>query len=92
MCLAVPARIVEIESPDRAIVDLAGVRRVVSLMLTPEAQVGDYAIIHTGFAISILDEEEAQASLETLAEIAVLSEQEMRELAPTAESADEDKA
>ena len=62
MCLAVPARIAEIESPDRAIVDLAGVRRVVSLVLTPEAKVGDYAIIHTGFAISILDEEEAQTS------------------------------
>lgn len=81
MCLAVPARIVEIESPDRAVVDLAGVRRVVSLMLTPEARVGDYAIIHTGFAIGILDEGAAQASLDALAQIAALSEQENREFA-----------
>ena len=63
MCLAVPAQLVSIEGQE-AEVDLSGVRRRISVALTPEARVGDYVLIHTGFAISVLDEEEA---LETLA-------------------------
>lgn len=62
MCLAVPLRIETIEG-ETALVELGGVRRQVSLVLTPEAQVGDYVIIHTGFALSVLDEEEAQETL-----------------------------
>lgn len=63
MCLAVPLRIETIEG-ETALVELGGVRRQVSLVLTPEAQVGDYVIIHTGFALSVLDEEEALETLE----------------------------
>ncbi len=63
MCLAVPLRIEAIEG-EMATVELGGVRRQVSLVLTPEAQVGDYAIVHTGFALSVLDEEEARETLE----------------------------
>jgi len=63
MCLAVPLRIEAIEG-EMATVELGGVRRQVSLVLTPEAQVGDYAIVHTGFALSVLDEEEAREILE----------------------------
>jgi len=48
------------------LVELGGVRRQVSLVLTPEARVGDYVIIHTGFALSVLDEEEAQETLKLL--------------------------
>jgi len=63
VCLAVPLRIEAIEG-GMATVELGGVRRQVSLVLTPEAQVGDYVIVHTGFALSVLDEEEAQETLE----------------------------
>lgn len=65
MCLAVPLRIEAIEG-EMGLVELGGVRRQVSLVLTPEARVGDYVIIHTGFALSVLDEEEAQETLKLL--------------------------
>lgn len=63
MCLAVPAQVISIEGQE-AEIDLSGVRRRISVALTPEARVGDYVLIHAGFAISVLDEKEA---LETLA-------------------------
>lgn len=63
MCLAIPLRICSIAGA-MAEVEMGGVRRQVSLVLTPEAQVGDYVLVHTGFAIARLDEHEA---LETLA-------------------------
>jgi len=52
-----------------ATVTLGGVERRISLIMTPEAQVGDYVLVHTGYAISVLSLEEAQASLETFAEL-----------------------
>jgi hydrogenase expression/formation protein HypC len=68
MCLAVPVRIVEVNG-QVARVELGGVLREISLVLTPEASAGDYVLIHTGFAISVLDEEEAQETLRLFAEI-----------------------
>ncbi len=68
MCLAVPVRIVEKEG-QVARIELGGVLREISLVLTPEAQVGDYVLIHTGFAISVLDEQEAQETLRLFAEM-----------------------
>jgi len=59
----VPLRIEAIEG-EMATVELGGVRCQVSLILTPEAQAGDYVIVHTGFALSVLDEEEARETLE----------------------------
>jgi hydrogenase expression/formation protein HypC len=53
-----------------AVAEVGGVERNVSVMLTPEAQVGDYVLIHTGFAIGVIDEEEAQETLRLLAELA----------------------
>lgn len=67
MCLAVPARIVSINGI-MGVIDLEGVRREVSLILCPEAQVDQYALVHAGFAISVIDEEEARLSLETFDE------------------------
>lgn len=64
MCLALPARIVERLDGDQAIVDLGGVRKPVSLALVGDAQVGDYVIVHVGFAIGLLDPDEAQRTLE----------------------------
>jgi len=69
MCLAIPALIKSIEGKE-AEVEIGGITRRISLWLTPEAKVGDYALIHTGYAINILDQEEAEATLRLLAEIA----------------------
>ncbi|MBU0490625.1 MAG: HypC/HybG/HupF family hydrogenase formation chaperone [Chloroflexi bacterium] len=69
MCLAVPARILSIQDRE-AEIDLGGVQRTVSLWLTPDAQVGNYVYIHAGYAISVLDAEEAQESLRLLDELA----------------------
>jgi hydrogenase expression/formation protein HypC len=57
-------------------VELSGVERQISLALTPEAQVGDYVIVHTGFALSVLDEEDAQETLRLFAEIGALADEE----------------
>jgi hydrogenase expression/formation protein HypC len=69
MCLAIPARIKSIDGV-QAEVDVGGVSRAISVMLTPEATVGDYVYVHTGFAISVVDEEEALESLRLLQELA----------------------
>jgi len=73
MCLAVPVKIVSIDG-DEAETEIAGVRRRVSIALTPEAKIGDYVLLHTGYAISVMDEAEAEETLKLLEEIASLSE------------------
>jgi len=67
MCLAVPAQVVSLTGQE-AEVDVGGVRRRISVALTPEVCVGDYVLIHTGFAISVLDEEEARETLKLFQE------------------------
>jgi hydrogenase expression/formation protein HypC len=69
MCLAVPALVKTIDGA-QALVELGGVERRVSLALTPDVRVGDYVLIHTGFAIGVVDEEEAQVTLNLLRELA----------------------
>jgi hydrogenase expression/formation protein HypC len=69
MCLGIPGRIMDVDAPaDRpdqrmGMVDFDGVRRRVCLAYTPEADVGDYVIVHVGFAISTVDEQEAARTL-----------------------------
>lgn len=70
MCLAIPARVVELLPSLRAVVDLAGVRKDVSIDLVDDAQVGDYVIIHVGYAIGKIDPAEAQRTLTLFAELA----------------------
>jgi len=65
MCLAVPVRIIEIEGA-RGTVEIAGNRRQASLMLVPEARVGDYVLLHAGFAVALLEEADALESLRLL--------------------------
>jgi len=65
MCLAVPVKITSIEG-DQADVEIGGVSRRVSIALTPEAAVGDYVLLHTGYAINVLNEAEAMETLEIL--------------------------
>jgi hydrogenase expression/formation protein HypC len=69
MCLAIPARVVERLQADDAIIDAGGVEKRVSLALVPEAAVGDYVIVHAGYAISRLDPEEALRTLALFAEM-----------------------
>lgn len=63
MCLAIPARIISIED-DKATVDFGGVTRVISLALLPDTQVGDYVLVHTGYAIQKVDRDEAEKTLD----------------------------
>ena len=74
MCLAIPALIKSIEDRE-AEVEIGGITRRISLWLTPEARVGDYALVHTGYAINILDQEEAEETLRLLRGIAEAEEQ-----------------
>jgi hydrogenase expression/formation protein HypC len=74
MCLAIPSRIVEIKA-GLGIIDVDGVIRKVSLLLLEEAEVGDYVIVHAGFALHKIDEEAAMESLKILREALALTEQ-----------------
>lgn len=67
MCLAVPAQVMSLAGQE-AEVDFGGVRRRISVVLTPQVRIGDYVLIHTGFAINVLDEDEARATLELFQE------------------------
>ena len=75
MCLAIPTEIKSIDG-ENAQVEIGGVERTISLVFTPEAKAGDYVIVHTGFALSVLDKEEAEETLRLFAEIAALEDQE----------------
>ena len=68
MCLAIPARIVELLDGDQCKVDLGGVRKEVSLALVDHAGLGDYVIVHVGYALAVLDAEEAERTLALFAE------------------------
>jgi len=71
MCLAVPGKIIEVQDM-LGTVDVSGVTRQVSIMLLPETKVGDFVLIHAGFAIQSIDEEEAIKTLELFREIEAL--------------------
>lgn len=79
MCLAIPTQITTIDDNQMATVVLDGVERQISVVMTPEAQVGDYVLVHTGYAITLMSQEEAQASLEAFAELAAIQEEMDRE-------------
>ena len=73
MCLGIPGKITDIYQKDSlrmARIDFGGIVKEACLEHTPEANVGDYALIHVGFAISLMDEEEAQETLKLIREVA----------------------
>ncbi|QKV58467.1 MAG: HypC/HybG/HupF family hydrogenase formation chaperone [Dechloromonas sp.] len=72
MCLAIPAQVVELREGDNAVVDLAGVRKEISLALVDHVAVGDYVIVHVGYALNKLDPEEAANTLALFAELGQL--------------------
>jgi hydrogenase expression/formation protein HypC len=78
MCLAIPGKIISIEETDPTLrsgrVDFAGIVKQVNLALVPEARVGDYALVHVGLAIGIVDEKEAQEVFDYLRQIGELAE------------------
>jgi hydrogenase expression/formation protein HypC len=73
MCLAVPVKVVSINGSE-AEVDFGGVKRRVSIMLTPEVKVGQYVLLHTGYSISVIDEAEAEETLKLFEEMAKADE------------------
>lgn len=86
MCLAVPGKLLSIEGDDPAFrlgrVDFCGVKKTVNLAFTPDAAPGDFLLVHVGFALTRVDEEEARRTYEYLKQIGALSEE---GLAPAAE-------
>ncbi len=78
MCLAVPGKILSIDGADSLLrsgrVDFAGVVKQINLAFVPEAQVGDYVLVHVGFAISTVDEAEAKQVFEYLRQMGELEE------------------
>ena len=69
MCLALPVKVVEMRDGDQAMVDVGGVRKEISLALVDGIAVGDYVILHVGYAIQKLDPEEAEKTLALFAEL-----------------------
>jgi len=79
MCLAVPGKIVSINEEENlglrcGKVDFGGIRKEVCLAYTPEARIGDYVLVHVGFALTVVDEQEAQRVFETLQQLEQLEE------------------
>ncbi|MBI1980749.1 MAG: HypC/HybG/HupF family hydrogenase formation chaperone [Methylocystis sp.] len=72
MCLAIPARVIELLPDDMARVSLDGVNKIVSIALVENVTVGDYIVLHVGYALAKIDESEAQRTLELLREAAEL--------------------
>jgi len=78
MCLAVPGKVLEINEENglpMALIDYSGTRNKACLSYTPEAQIGDFVIVHAGFALQILNQEEADASLRELARLSKIMEE-----------------
>jgi len=68
MCLGIPGQVIERLGDELARIDVSGVRRDVSVAFTPEVEPGDWVLIHVGFALARIDEEEARATLELIGE------------------------
>jgi hydrogenase expression/formation protein HypC len=73
MCLAIPAQVVALHADDKATVDLAGVQKEISLALLDDVAIGDYVIVHVGYALNTLDPEEAEHTLALMAEAGLLA-------------------
>lgn len=78
MCLAVPGRVMEIDGGEPAFlrgkVDFGGVLKEVALPFTPEVKVGEYVLVHAGFALQVLNEEEARKTLDDLTQLGMIEE------------------
>ena len=75
MCLALPAKVIELGENDDAVVALEGVKKRISLALVEDVSPGDYVLVHVGYALHKVSEEEAQRTLALMAEAGVLKEE-----------------
>lgn len=85
MCLGIPGKVIEVQRENGLAmgkVDFGGVRKQACLEYVPEVKLGDYVIVHVGFAISIVDEEEALRTLELLDQMGDLVQQELATMGP----------
>jgi len=74
MCLAIPARVEALLDHDQAVIDLDGVKKQVSLALVEDVAVGDYVVVHVGYALGRLDPDEAARTLELLQGVSAAAE------------------
>ncbi len=77
MCLAIPAKVTRLDADRLAEVDILGVQRQISLDLTPQANVGDYVLVHAGFAIEVVDEQFAQETIDLIREFPELAAEDL---------------
>jgi len=86
MCLGIPAQVVELVDPELGIAkaELSGVRREISVALCPEVRVGDWVLVHVGFALATMDEEQAKETLALLEQMGAAYEQELGEIRASA--------
>ena len=77
MCLAIPAKVAALSEGNLATVDILGVTREISVDLTPTAQVGDYVLVHAGFAIEVVDEQFALETIELIREFPELAAEDL---------------
>ena len=83
MCLAIPCKVCELKTADAAIVEVGGIRKEISLSLVNGVQVGDYVIVHVGYALTRLDPEEAEKTLQAFAELGEITDENIAELGGT---------
>ena len=76
MCLAIPGQVVDVRD-STATIDMMGVRRDISLSLTPSAQIGDWVLVHAGFAIEVIDAEQAEETIEIVRELDELASEDL---------------
>ncbi len=74
MCLAIPAKVENLIEANMATVDVCGVKREISTDLTPDVKVGDYVLVHAGFSIDVVDEENAKITLELIKDMPEFAE------------------
>ena len=86
MCLGIPAQIVDLVDSEAGIAkaEISGVRREISIALCPEAGVGDWVLVHVGFALATMDEEQARETIALLEQMGEAYEQEVREIRESA--------
>ena len=87
MCLAIPAKITELKEDRLATVDILGVKRDIALDLTPQAQEGDFVLVHAGFAIEVVDAQYAQETIDLIREFPELAGDEAPQPQPAAAEA-----
>lgn len=86
MCLAIPAKITELKDNRLATVDILGVKRDIALDLTPQAELGDFVLVHAGFAIEVVDPDYAQETIDLIMQFPELAGDDVPQPAETAQS------